>query len=325
MPGEANRGALTRRSLLAAAGLAALPARASFQDFSWTDTARGRTLPLRVRWPEGPGPWPLVLFSHGLGGSRDGGEAWGQAWREAGCVVLHLQHPGSDTAVWVQGLTALRGAANPAQLLNRVADVHFVLDAVQRRHAAGDGDWRRVRLDAIGVSGHSFGAQTVAALAGRRYPVDAPGLVDARPRAFIAFSPSVGPGPLTPAQQYGGVQRPFMVLTGSLDGDPFGSYATGEPRWQVYDALPAGAKAGLWLDGADHMSFGGLTRTLREAGPPGARDARAVAAEPAHRALIAQVTSLWWRTWLMDDADARAALRAPPGLGPADRWRLSLG
>jgi dienelactone hydrolase len=324
MPGESRRGALTRRSLLAAAGLAALPASAGVQESSWTDAARGRTLPLRVRWPEGPGPWPLVLFSHGLGGSRDGGEAWGQAWREAGCAVIHLQHPGSDTVVWLQGPTALRGAASPAQLLNRVADVHFVLDEVQRRHAAGDGDWRRVRLDAIGVSGHSFGAQTVAALAGRRYPVAAPGLVDPRPRAFIAFSPAVGPGRLSPAEQYGGVQRPFMVLTGSLDGDPFGSYATGEPRWRVYDALPPGAKAGLWLDGADHMSFGGQGRLLRELGPLGTRDARAVAAEPAHRALIAQVTSRWWRTWLMDDADARAALRTPEGLGPADRWRLSL-
>lgn len=325
MPGEVPAGALTRRSVLAAAGLVALPARANVQDVHWTDAARKRTLPLRMRWPDSPGPWPLVLFSHGLGGSRDGGEAWGQAWCEAGCAVLHLQHPGSDTAVWSQGTAALRAAASPAQLLDRVADVHFVLDEVQRRQAAGEGDWRRVRLDAIGVSGHSFGAQTVAALAGRRYPVEAPGLVDARPRAFIAFSPSVGQGPLTPAQQYGGVQRPFMVLTGSLDGDPFGSYANGEPRWQVYDGLPPGAKAGLWLDGADHMSFGGQRRALREMGPLGARDARAVDAEPAHRALIAQVTSLWWRTWLMDDADARAALRAPPGLGPADRWRLSLG
>jgi predicted dienelactone hydrolase len=326
MPGEAGAcGALTRRSLLAVAGLAALPARAAVQDFSWTDAARGRTLPLRVRWPEGAGPWPVLLFSHGLGGSRDGGEAWGRTWCDAGFVVIHLQHPGSDSAVWVQGLSALRAAANPTQLLNRVADVHFVIDELQRRQAAGDSEWRHVRPQALGVAGHSFGAQTVAALAGRRYPVEAPGLVDPRPRAFIAFSPSVGQGPLTPAQQYGGVHRPFMVLTGSLDGDPFGSYATGEPRWQVYDALPPGAKAGLWLDGADHMSFGGQARALREAGPLGARDARAVAGGPAHRALIASLTTLWWRSWLLDDAQARAALRAPPGLGPADRWRLSLG
>jgi predicted dienelactone hydrolase len=188
MPGEVGLGALTRRSLLAVAGLAAMPVRASVQDSSWTDAARNRTLPLRVRRPESAGPWPLVLFSHGLGGSRDGGEAWGQAWCEAGCVVIHLQHPGSDTAVWAQGLTALRCAANPAQLLNRVADVHFVLDEVQRLHVAADSDWRRVRLDAIGMSGHSFGAQTVAALAGRPFRWTRPGCSN---RGCGPSSPSV--------------------------------------------------------------------------------------------------------------------------------------
>jgi predicted dienelactone hydrolase len=203
-----------------------------------------------------------------------------------------------------------------------VADLHFVLDEVQRRHAAAEGDWARVRLDAIGVSGHSFGAQTVAAMAGRRYPVPAPALIDLRPRAFMAFSPAVSPGRLSASEQFGSVTRPFMVLTGSLDGDPFGAYAGGEPRWQVFDALPAGAKAGLWLDGADHMSFAGQARALRDLGPLGARDARAVEAEPAHQALIATLSSLWWRARLLDDEGARAALRAPEGLGPADRWRI---
>ena len=314
--------ALTRRSLLAAAGLAALPARATVQDLAWTDPVRQRTLPLRLRWPDGPGPWPLLLFSHGLGGSREGGEVWGRAWRDAGFVVVHLQHPGSDAAVWAQGLVGLRAAASAAQLVQRVADVHFVLDEVQRRQAAADGDWPRVRLDAIGVSGHSFGAQTVAAVAGRRYPVPAPALVDPRPRAFMAFSPAVTPGHMTPQQQFGGVTRPFMLLTGSLDGDPFGAYSSGEPRWQVFDGLPAGAKAGLWLDDAHHMSFAGQARALRELGPLGARDARAVEAEPAHQALIATLSSLWWRAQLMDDPAAAAALRAPVGLGPADRWRI---
>jgi hypothetical protein len=70
------------------------------------------------------------------------------------------------------------------------------------------------------------------------------------------------------------------------------------------------------------MSFAGQARALRELGPPGARDARAVEAEPAHQALIATLSSLWWRAQLMDDPAAAAALRAPVGLGPADRWRI---
>lgn len=315
---------LTRRTALAGLAASALPVRASPPqiDQTWADARRGRDLPVRIRWPDGDGPWPLLLFSHGLGGSRDGGEVWGQAWRDAGFVVIHLQHPGSDAVVLAQGLAALWAAATPRQLVKRVADVHFVLDEVQRRNASADGNWARVRLDAIGVSGHSFGAQTVAAVAGRRYPVEASALVDTRPRAFMAFSPTVTPGRMSASERFGSVTRPFMVLTGSLDGDPFGAYTGGEPRWQVFDALPAGAKAGLWLDGADHMSFAGQARVIRGLGPLGARDTRAVEAEPAHQALIANLSTLWWRAQLMDDRAAAGALRTPQGLSPADRWRI---
>ncbi|MGL6111398.1 MAG: hypothetical protein ACRC2B_15000, partial [Rubrivivax sp.] len=84
-------------SLLASAGAHA-NASVTVGDFSWHDSARGRDLPLRMRWPAGDGPCALVLYSHGLGGSRDGGDAWGQTWAEAGLAVLHLQHPGSDSA-----------------------------------------------------------------------------------------------------------------------------------------------------------------------------------------------------------------------------------
>lgn len=315
-------GTLSRRQVLAVAGLAALPAWARVQDEAWTDRRRGRELPLRVRWPDVPGPWPLLLFSHGLGGSREGGALWGQAWREAGFVIIHMQHPGSDTAVWLQGLPSLRAAANVTQFMARVADVKFVLDEVARRQALGEAGWSQLRLDAIGMSGHSFGAQTTAALAGKRYAVDVAGLADERVRAFMAFSPSLSPGAMSAHEQFAAVTRPFMCLTGSLDADPFGSYADGAPRWRVFEGLPSGVKAGLWLDQADHMSFAGQATPVRGMLPLGARDARAVAAEPRHQAVIAALSSLWWRATLHDDAAAAAALRLPQGLGPADRWVL---
>jgi predicted dienelactone hydrolase len=320
------RGEPTRRALLAAAALvglpvhAASPAGASVQGVDWTDTARGRTLPLRLRWPDVAGPWPLLLFSHGLGGSREGADVWGQAWRDAGFAVIHLQHPGSDTRVWLQGAGALRAAANATQFFARVADVKFVLDEAARRRAAGEAGWSRLRLDAIGMSGHSFGAHTTLALAGKRYAVPAPGLADARLRAFMAFSPAPGAGALGLREQLAGVTRPIMCLTGSLDGDPFGSFGDGAPRWRVFESLPAGAKAGLWLDAADHMSFAGLSVPWRGAGALGARDARAVEATPRHQALIAGLSAQWWRAMLMDDRTAAAAMTRPRGLGLADRW-----
>lgn len=321
---------LNRRDTLALCALAALvrPAAAApaVQDDSWRDAARSRDIALRLRWPTSPGPWPLLLYSHGLGGGRDGGDAWGQAWCEAGIVVLHLQHPGSDTEVLRRGgVAGLRAAGNAQQLFARVADVRFVLDEVTRRQQAGDTAWRDVRLDAVGLAGHSFGAVTTAAVAGQRYPV--PGsLSDPRPRAFIALSPSSTRSRLSVQEQFGRITRPCLAITGSLDGDPFGSYDSGEPRAQVYDGLPSGQRALLWLDGADHMTFGGNRQQRISGRGPFQRAAVAQQREDAHHVLVARLSTLWWRWRLLGDLAAQAQLQqAPSQAGWVAQDRLSLG
>ena len=53
-----------------------------FADETWQDTRRQRAVPVRIRWPQAAAPaalWPVVIYSHGLGGSRDGGDVWGSA------------------------------------------------------------------------------------------------------------------------------------------------------------------------------------------------------------------------------------------------------
>ncbi len=323
MPGDGWR--VQRRSLLLgllASGVARAQPAAVVSDFSWHDSERDRVLPLRVRWPAGDGPCPLVLYSHGLGGSREGGDAWGEFWAEAGLAVLHIQHPGSDSELLRGGLASLRAAATPRQLLARVADVRFVLDELARR--ASSAPWSRVRLDAIGLAGHSFGAVTAQALAGQRYAL--PGsLADSRLKAFVAFSPSPGRDALTIEQQFGDVTRPFLAVTGSLDGDPLGGGRGegGEWRARVYDGLPRGQRALLWLDGADHMSFAGNARApIRGSGVRGARDAAVVQREPGQQRTVARVTAIWWLRWLADDKYAQMAMHGPMGLGPGERWRF---
>ena len=68
----------------------------------WTvrDAARDRDIPLRVYLPALRAAEPVVLFSHGLGGSRDGCSYLGQHWAARGYVAVFLQHPGSDDSVW---------------------------------------------------------------------------------------------------------------------------------------------------------------------------------------------------------------------------------
>jgi dienelactone hydrolase len=293
------------------------------QQGQWLDAARQRPIPWLLRLPQTPGPWPLVVYSHGLGGSRDGGALWGQAWAPAGLAVLHLQHAGSDTDTLRRGLAALRSAASAEQLRQRVLDMQFALDEVLRLAAAGTAPWNALRADAIGVAGHSFGAHTTQALAGQRFPG---GLVvnEARPRAFIAFSPSppaAGRGSVQ--QAFGGITRPFMAVTGSRDDDPLGGALTGALRAGVYDGLPPGQRALLWLDGADHATCGGGRPQGLPARSLQCRPRISLEREAAHQALVARVSTAWWRAQLLDDATARAALLQPEGLGPGDRLAMA--
>jgi predicted dienelactone hydrolase len=299
---------------------ASSPARAAVQELTWTDSARSRSLPLLIRWPDGSGPCALVLHSHGLGGNRGGGDAWGRAWQRAGLAVLHVQHPGSDTEVLRSGMSALRAAANAEQLLARVGDMRFAVDEITRRAERSEADWSRVRLDALGASGHSFGASTVLAVAGQQFARRAPSLIEPRFKAFLALSPSPGPGRAQDA--FAGVQRPMLLATGSLDTDALGRGLTGADRAGVYDALPRGRRALLWLDGADHMTFGGnAEHKLRARFGPLKRETVAAELEAQHHERVGAISSSWWRAHLLGDAAAAAALRAPTGLGPMDRWR----
>ncbi len=320
---------LNRRQLLGLAGATltagpALAAAPAATEGRFTDATRTRSLPWLLRLPDAAAfapPWPVVLHSHGLGGSRDGGATWGGAWAQAGIAVLHLQHPGSDTETLRSGLAALRAAASAEQLVARVQDVVFTLDELARRAAAGEAPWSRLRLSATGLSGHSFGAITTQAVAGERFP-SGRSMDEPRLRAFAAFSPSPPQGRITLQQAFGAITRPFLCLTGSNDDDPFHHFDGGPARAKVYEGLPAGKRALLWLDGADHTTFGGgrpasLPARARLQRQPVAREREAV-----HQALAARITTQWWRWQLLGDDTARAALEQPQDLGPGDRWTL---
>ena len=325
---------LTRRTCISALACSALPgvyAQAQTSgpavlDEVWLDAARQREVPVKVRWPDAAassaGPLPVVLFSHGLGGTREGGAVWGEAWAAAGFVVVHLQHAGSDLAA-VRAVTntfadqrALRSAAGPAQLLARLRDVSFGLDEIGRRHAARQERWASVRPDQVGMCGHSFGAHTTLGMAGQRYG-GFDGVTEPRLAAFIAFSPSL-PAVGDARQAFERITRPLLCITGTLDSDVVGVGATPERRRAVFDALPPGNKAQLVLTDADHMTFAGQTGRAVEIVP---RQQLTRDLQPAHHALVANITADWWRATLLDDAAARTRLTAPKGLNPGDNWQ----
>ena len=69
-------------------------------DVTVHDRDRDRDIPLRIYLPAEDVAAPVVLFSHGLGGSREGSAFLGRHWAARGYAAVFLQHPGSDGDVW---------------------------------------------------------------------------------------------------------------------------------------------------------------------------------------------------------------------------------
>lgn len=281
------------------------------------DPGRQRLIPVLIYLPPQESPAPVVLFSHGLGGSREGSAYLGRHWAARGYLAVFVQHPGSDTSVWKdkplsERLAAMKQAACLRNFLLRVKDIPVVLDQLERWNAT-DGHALRGRLDLerIGMSGHSFGAVTTQAISGQSTGRGKASFTDSRIKAAIAFSPS-SPRGWDPKQAFGYVKIPWMLMTGTKDIAFIGG-ADMKSRLAVFPALPPGGKYELVLYGAEHSAFS--ERSL-----PGDTEER----NPNHHRVILALSTAFWDAWLRDDDAAKVWL---DGNGPRsvlekeDRWQ----
>lgn len=300
---------------LAVAATAASPAPL---DLTVHDSRRGRDVPIRVYLPAAKSPAPVVLFSHGLGGNREGSAFLGKHWSARGYVAVFLQHPGSDDSVWkdapaLQRMARMRAAADLQNSLLRFQDVPAVLNQLtQWNTEASHALQGRMDLEHVGMSGHSFGAVTTQAVSGQRSPQGRALFSEPRIDAAIAFSPSSPRNGSDTAAAFGQVQIPWLLMTGTHDTAAIGDQ-TVESRLAVYPALPAGGKYELVLDHAEHSAF--TDRAL-----PGDAEPR----NPNHHRAILAISTAFWDAYLRQDAAAQAWLDGdgPKSvLEPADRWQ----
>jgi len=287
-------------------------------DFTVHDAKRDRDIPLRVFLPSGNSPAPVVIFSHGLGGSRESSPFLGEHWSAHGYAVVYVQHPGSDNSVWkdiqpAERLAALKSAASIQNYILRVQDIPAVLDQLALwEKESGHALAGRLDLSRVGMSGHSFGAQTTQAVSGQNFPGAAGRrFTDARILAAVAFSPD-RPATGDPKAAFASVKVPWMLMTGTKDGSPIGG-ATPESRQAVFPALPPGDKYEVVLDKAEHSAFS--DRPL-----PGEHEAR----NPNHHRVILALSTACWDAFLRGDSAAKEWLN---GDGPRgvmekdDRWQ----
>lgn len=290
-------------------------------DFVVQDAKRDRALPVRVYLPATTKAAPVVLFSHGLGGSCQNNPYLGKHWSARGYAVVFVQHPGSDESVWrgqrpAQIPAAMRQAASLENFLLRVADIPAVLDQLTRWHVDELHALRgRLDLTRVGMSGHSFGAVTTQAVSGQSLPVGGARFTDPRIKAAIMLSPSV-PAAGSAERAFGSVRLPWLLMTGTKDVARIGATTIGgdlDSRLGVYPALPPGDKYELVLHDGEHGAFG-------ERALPGEGANR----NPNHHRVILALSTAFWDAFLKGDAEAKAWLNGEGSrsvMEKDDKWQ----
>ena len=275
----------------------------------WTDASRSnRDVPFKIYYPpQAEGARPVVIFSHGLGGNRDGAEYLLRYLAENGYVTVAVQHAGSDTpAVFGKAMeggnfdkskldAAIKDAISPGVAVDRFRDIPFALDQLAAMNKSDDKLRGRLDLNHIGMSGHSFGAITTLIIAGQTTGRNF-SFADPRFTAAIAYSPSK-PRQDDAAQALASIHIPTFHMTGTDDMNPLDASEPATDRQIPYRNITGADKYLVVFTGGDHMIFSG--RRVKEGDRPN---------DPAFHALIQKASLAYWDAYLLGKKEAKAYL-----------------
>ena len=230
-------------------------------DLELFDAERRRPVPARLYLPQHASPTepvPLVVFSHGLGGSRMGYSYLGSHWATEGIASLHPQHVGSDNALWrgnpVEMVQRLQSAARESEAQARALDLRFALDQILKSDRA-----QLIDPSKIAVAGHSYGASTAMLISGAKVATasgDAVDLRDQRIRAAILISapPFVGQGPIQQVLEAVRINTLHITSLGDTINLP-GYRSSVEDRIAIFNAMNRSPKTLAVFNTGGHSIF----------------------------------------------------------------------
>jgi predicted dienelactone hydrolase len=208
-------------------------------------------------------PTPLIIFSHGIGGSRLGYSYLGSYWASHGLASLHVQHVGSDRSIWFGNpfnlVSRLQEAAQEKEALARVFDLRFALTQMLR-----DPLGQAINPNQIIAAGHSYGANTTLLASGARVnrdniPVE---LSDSRIKAAIVISAPRFYGQKSVDSILQPVRLPTLHITATEDNIQIPGYFSGYPdRLAIFEAIGSERKALAVFEGGSHSMFTDRTRS----------------------------------------------------------------
>ncbi len=267
----------------------------TIKTFILHDSRRNKDLPLRITFPAGNGNYPVIIWSHGALGSKDGYQPLITFWASHGYVCIQPTHEDS------RKLLGWRAFFNRKKIWQkwstRPPDISLIIDSLSAISNRVAGLRGKMNLSRIGVGGHSFGAHTAQLIGGveivnpsnhRKF-----NFTDPRPAAILLISPS-GTGPSLKPASFHGLTRPTMIITGTEDKSPLNGKGY---RWRigVYRYAPRGDKFLAVIQNAYH-GFGGIAGPIRFPGS-GPTNPRQVAD-------VRALSTAFWNAYLKQDSTA---------------------
>lgn len=202
--------------------------------------------------------YPVVVFSHGLGGMKTQNSILAEELASHGYFVVSADHAfdafltvfddgtvadyrsGSDGINTEEEFWAARGP----QLAARAGDIRFMLNTIAERQVAttgeltSDGLWRRADLSRVGIFGHSFGGATSIMASDQ----------DPRVLAAVALDGWMVPIPRDVIKR--GTDKPFLYLGQAQWDDPL-NYK----KLEKFMANSDGDVRSEFLPNTKHMDF----------------------------------------------------------------------